>query len=184
MLEADGAPYRLFFYTSPYKRSHQTYEAVASCFQVPCLWTLISVCKLQLSQRGSPQLIMSASLTPKLCAPGSLLTSYHLAMQHPGAYMKLFNLPDAGHLMGTQQQPGAAGGEGLPGCWTSAVHAPWHPHLRKMHWSCASKCRPTNFPGHELPAQARQVAGQQEEVQLREQDFGNFQVGTVVLSYK
>ena len=34
VLEADGAPYRMFFYTSPYKRSHQTYEAVASCFQV------------------------------------------------------------------------------------------------------------------------------------------------------
>ena len=40
VLEADGAPYRLFFYTSPYKRSHQTYEAVASCFKVTHLFTL------------------------------------------------------------------------------------------------------------------------------------------------
>ena len=33
VMEADGKPYRLYFYTSPYKRSHQTYEALAESFE-------------------------------------------------------------------------------------------------------------------------------------------------------
>lgn len=32
VMEADGKPYRLYFYTSPYKRSHQTYQALAESF--------------------------------------------------------------------------------------------------------------------------------------------------------
>ena len=31
-MEADGKPYRLYFYTSPYKRSNQTYQALAENF--------------------------------------------------------------------------------------------------------------------------------------------------------
>ena len=53
VLDADNTPYRLHFYTSPYKRSHQTYEAVASCFQphqVCSLTQAINRCMYCLSQ--------------------------------------------------------------------------------------------------------------------------------------
>jgi broad specificity phosphatase PhoE len=32
LMEAEGSPYNLFFYTSPYKRSKQTYEEVKRAF--------------------------------------------------------------------------------------------------------------------------------------------------------
>ena len=31
-MEAEGKPYRLYFYISPYKRSHQTFQALADNF--------------------------------------------------------------------------------------------------------------------------------------------------------
>lgn len=31
-MDADNKPYRMYFYTSPYKRSHQTYQALAESF--------------------------------------------------------------------------------------------------------------------------------------------------------
>ena len=33
IMDADGSPYNLFFYTSPYKRSRQTYEEILKAIE-------------------------------------------------------------------------------------------------------------------------------------------------------